>query len=365
MKKMSLSKRFLRLQFSGLSGVLGANSRIDMYDTIELLLSNQVQLAKAIKDLHRVESRDGKKKNDVKAVVLQDCMIALANGQNLSTALRPWIPDEEFQLLAAGERSGLLIESLKDVTRLIEAKRTIVQAVAGGAIYPIVLMFMITILLHQIANEMVPKFAKILPPDQWTGASVALRVISDLVVNYGVYLAVGFFVVMAWVFWSMPNMDKSKLRLYLDKIPPWSIYRMLHGSTFLLNTAVMLKAEIRVQDILIMMSKSGSPWLKRRIRLTLRGIERGLNLGEALYRTGLHFPDERAVQFLRLLAEQDGFDEKLVNFGERWLAQSVSNVKAASSTMLAVGVLIAGGLIGLILAGVVSIQALAQQVNVG
>ncbi|EOF7659938.1 TPA: hypothetical protein ACP3Z7_004795, partial [Pseudomonas aeruginosa] len=37
-----------------------------------------------------------------------------------------------------------------------------------------------------------------------------------------------------------------KGRVWLDRmLPPWSIYRMLQGTTFLLNMAVMLNAGIR------------------------------------------------------------------------------------------------------------------------
>lgn len=356
---MSISKKFLRLQFAGMAGVIGANSRIEIYETIELLLENQVRLETALRELYRVESKDGKRKNDVKAVVLYECMTALSSGRQLSDALKPWVPSEEFQLIAAGERSGMLVESLKDVTRLIEAKKTIVGAVIGGSMYPIVLMAMVTLLLQQIATNMVPQFAKIMPQENWKGAAVVLRYISIFVIDYGVYALGGLLLFTGWVLWSMPNMDRARIRLFLDKIPPWSIYRMLHGSTFLLNVAVMLRAGIRVQEILQTMSSSGSPWLRLRIKAALMGINQGHNIGVSLERSGYQFPDERAVQFLRLLAEQDGFDQKLTSFGERWLTQSVKGVKAASSVMLAVGVLTAGGLIALILAGVVSIQSLA------
>src|SRR3546814_18795379 len=97
----------------------------------------------------------------------------------------------------------------------------------------------------------------------------------------------------------MPNMHRPRIRIYLDKIPPWSIYRMLQGSTFLLNIAIMIKAGVRLQNILIMMDKTGSPWVRSRVGAALAGINSGLNLGQALPGTGYQFPDDRKVQFLR------------------------------------------------------------------
>jgi len=351
----------MRQQFSGAGGVIGAGTRIEIYETLELLLSNQVLLSKALREIYRVESKDGKRKKEVRAIVLYECMQSLENGRTLSDALARWVPDQEVQLISAGERSGDMVGALKDAVRIIEAKRQIMGAVAGGAIYPIVLMGMISILLHQIATNMVPQFSRILPPEQWTGAAAVLRVIADYVTNYGLYSLLGIFLFGCWVMWSLPNMDKSPVRKWLDFIPPWSIYRMLHGSTFLLNIAVMLRAGIRVQEILLMMSKVGSPWLRVRIQAALMGINQGQNLGVSLHRSGYNFPDPRAVQFLRILAEQDGFDEKLANFGDRWLAKSVTGIKNASRIILTAGIMVTGMLILLILAGVMSIQGLAQQ----
>src|SRR5690606_30786578 len=108
----------------------------------------------------------------------------------------------------------------------------------------------------------VPQFARILPAEQWTGAAAILRFIANAVNNYGSIALGALIVFLIWVVWSLPNMAKSPMRKWLDKIPPWSIYRMLHGSTFLLNIAVLLQAGVRVQEVLKMMSRTGSPWLK-------------------------------------------------------------------------------------------------------
>lgn len=48
----------------------------------------------------------------------------------------------------------------------------------------------------------------------------------------------------------------GKVDVWLDRtLPPWSIYRMLQGTTFLLNMAVMLNAGIRPYDSLASMIK--------------------------------------------------------------------------------------------------------------
>ena len=354
-----------RFFFSGLGGVIGAESRIEIYETIDLLISNEVLLKVAIQELHKIESQEGKKKTTTNAVVLYDCYVALNTGRQLSDALARWVPDQEVQIIRAGEKSGNLSLSFKDAINMIEARRKIMSAVASGATYPFILLGMVALLLHQIANKMVPQFARILPTEKWTGPAVVLKWIAEWVTNYGLISVIVIVCLTSWTLWSLPNVAQAKFRIYLDKIPPWSIYRMLHGSTFLLNIALMLHAGIRVQEILEIMSKNASPWFKERITGALRGINRGDNLGIALHKSGYEFPDRRAVQFLRILAEQDGFDQKLANFGQRWLEKSVSGVERASKILLMVGISVIGFLIIMILGGVIGIQQLAQSQLVG
>lgn len=359
-KELTFEQKVMRAQFCGAGGIFGAGSRIELYETLSIFLSNGVQLVDALREMYLAESKDGKKPKAVNAVVLQDCMMAYASGRSLSQALTPWVTDQETQLIMAGERSGDMAPALEDAVKFIEAKKTIVGSVIGGMAYPIVLFIMVTVLLWQITHNLVPQFERLLPSDEWTGAAALLKMISDFVMGYGLYtlVATGFLIV--FVFWAMPNLDKTKVRNYLDKIPPFSIYRMLHGSTFLLNIAVLLKAGMRLQEILEIMGRVGSPWLRERINATLIGINQGYNLGDSLENSGYDFPDDRSIRFLKILSNQEGFEVRLSNFAERWLEKSVQNIKNSTGIILGLGICAAGILILLILLGVMSIQSLVQ-----
>ena len=356
----SIERWLNRFFFSGLGGLLGADTRIEIYETIELLMTNDVPLTLAIKELYRLESRAGTKNTAANAMFLYDCYSSRNNGKPLWFALQRWVPNQEMQIIRAGEESAKVPEALRNVIELIESKRKIMGAVISGSTYPLVLLGMVGMLLHQIATNMVPQFLKILPAEKWTGPAVGLKVVADWVNGYG---TIGVIVVAcsaAWVIWSMPNMDKSRFRVYLDSIPPWSIYRMLNGSTFLLNFSLMLAANVKMQTTLEIMRESASPWLKERIGAAITGVNKGSSFVEALHQSGYEFPDRRAVQYLRLLSEQNDFEEKLVNFGKRWLDKSVKGVQSASKAMLAVSISLMGSLIMLILGGVIGIQQLAQ-----
>src|SRR3546814_16680195 len=84
----AFEKKINRLLFTG-------SSRIEMYETIALLLENGVILSKALRDLYMIESKNGKKKKEVRAVVLNEMMNGVAAGQSLSAILADWAPPQE------------------------------------------------------------------------------------------------------------------------------------------------------------------------------------------------------------------------------------------------------------------------------
>lgn len=336
------------------------NARIELYETIGLLLENGVVLSKAVQDLYMIESNNGKNPKALRALVLNAIRHGVSRGQGLSVALAPWVPHQEVALIKAGETTGQLARSLTECSRIIQAKQEIKKAVIGGLMYPLIISMVLVLLLYQISTKMVPQFARITPESSWTGAAWVLSQIAHFVVNWGLVSLLVFVVFAGWVSWSMPNLYRPRFRVWLDKLPPWSIYRALHGSTFLLNISVMLRAGVRLQDVLIIMAKTGSPWVKSRIGSALEGINSGQNLGQALYRTGYGFPDHRLVQFLRTVSEQEGFDEHLARFGERWLQKSVSQVQTSFKTIATLALFLLGGLMVLVLVGVYSLQSAAQ-----
>ncbi|MBF22308.1 MAG: secretion system protein F [Pusillimonas sp.] len=341
--------------------LFSGNLRIELYETISLLLENGVVLSKAIKDIYLIESENGKKPKAVRALVLNSLRRGIERGQSLSSAMASWVPNQEVALIKAGETSGNLSAALKECAIIIRAKQDISGSVIGGVLYPLAILSVLIVLLYQIATRMVPQFARITPEETWTGASWVLAQIAYFVVNWGLVSLVSLLLFMVWVIWSLPNLYRPRIRIWLDQIPPWSIYRALHGSTFLLNISVMLKAGVRLQDVLILMARTGSPWVRSRIGAALEGINSGENLGEALQRTGYKFPDKRMVQYLRAVGDQDGFDEHLARFGEHWLSKSVAKVKNAFRIINAICVVILGALMLLVVVGIYSLQGAAQQ----
>lgn len=354
----SFNNFIIRLQF-------GFGARVEFYEAMTLLMENGVLLNDALKEMYKIASDEGRKPKKSLAIVIYDCMMGVAEGLPLSKAMSTWISSDECSLIAAGEKSGRLIDdeggpgAFSQAIKVITAKRDILGAIAMATVYPTFLGILATYLLNMVATQLVPKLAKTTNPATWEGPAALLYEIANFVTGYGKLALAAVLLVIAVIFVSFPYL-RGNVRFYLDKVPPWSIYRMLHGSTFLLNVSVLLQSGIKLQDALELLSESASPWLKERIDAAKYGIGIGGNLGVALYKAGYDFPDKKAVQFLMILSNREGFEKALARFGDRWLASTIKKIQSVAKVALAVGVLLIGVLMLIVVAGAGGIQDAMQ-----
>jgi type II secretory pathway component PulF len=339
----AFEERIIRLQF-------GDGTRIEFYETLQILIENRVSINDALKELYSVWSNNGKSKSAALAVVTHDLMQQLSNGAKLSSAIARWAPYEEVSLIAAGEKAGRLVAAFDDAVRVITAKQKIRSALMKATVYPTFLGIPLVILLWIISTKMVPSMARQSDPAGWSGAAYGLYLLSSFVTNYGVAaicLLVGLAIAIVFSFSRLTG----SIRIYLDKWPFYSTYRMIHGSTFLLNLAVMMRAGISLYDALKLLHQYANPYMRERIQGAMYGIRQGANLGVALGNAGHGFPDKRAIQFIRILASREGFSESINKYSERWLMASIKRIEMLATVSLNSMLIVIGLVMALVVMG--------------
>lgn len=328
----------------------GATSRIEFYEALSILIGNGVQLIDALGELYNVASHDGKKPNAPLAIIYAYLIDGMRGGKRFSMLLRRYVNYEECSLIAGGEKSGNMEQAFEYAVRVISKKSEIIGAVAMATVYPTILAGMAMFLVNMVATKLVPKFSKMSNPETWEGSARIVYLMGDFVTNYGREALIAIFVFLVLLGLSFPYL-RGHVRIYLDRVFPWSLYRMLYGSTFLLNVSVMIGSGVQLRDALEALSKNANPWLRERIEGALYGTGIGANLGVALKNSGYEFPDRRAVRYLEVLANQDGFEKAIARFGERWMDESVKQAKAIGKIALGVGIALIGALMLLIMSG--------------
>jgi len=351
----SLADRWSALSETWYSKQFGGKERIQFYESMVALLENGVGINDALKEVGDVYSDGGKQPNHPIALACSAIGLSVRNGKKLAAACQAWMPYQEVAIIGAGEKSGNLLQACFDCVRIIEARQKITSLVLSASLYPSLLWGLMAYLLHIVATKMVPAMARRSDPESWSGIPALLYAIANFVNHWGLVtlICIVLFVISSIV--TLPYFT-GPIRVWLERFPPWSIYKALHGSTFLLNISVMLRSNVNQIDALDALKLNAKPWLRERMTAARYGVRMGKNFGVALHLAGHQFPDKQAVQFLCVLATRKGFSEAIHRFSNRWLDNTLKRVERYTKSFLLASSIAIGVLMILVLIGTYSMQ---------
>ncbi len=345
---MNLEQKYARFMFS-----VDTAGRRRMWTKLSKLLSNGVPILDALGTIHERRVAGGSPK-DPTTLAVGEWIERLRNGQRLGHAVEGWAPRDERMLISAGEQSGKLDEALMFASEVMMAKSQIRSAVISGLAYPAVMLMLAFGVLIMFSYKIIPEFSRVVPDDKWTGIARIMVDFSAFSRDW-MWLIVSLIVgVLVALFVSLPRWSDG-LRVRLDRYPPFSIYRMLQGSTWMISLAALVAAGVCVENALQQLSEGGSRWLTARTNACLRGMRSGRQLGDALALSGYGFPDREIIDDLGVYSRLSGFDQALAIIGKEWITESVNKIQGMMKfifgvSVLGVGLFIAfmvGGLIGM------------------
>jgi type II secretory pathway component PulF len=343
---------FVRVQFGG-------QQRARVYRKISSFLRNGVSLPETLRILHRFASNDGKKPKAPVAIVLKAWLDRVNNGMSLGRAIDGWVPPSDRIIIEAGEEAGSLAAALDNALFIQNSAKKIRSTIISGLAYPVLLIAMAFGLLILMAVRIVPAFASVLPRSRWEGSAALVAKMADFV-DYGMApTLISCAIIVSIMLWSMPRWV-GRWRVYADYVVPWSLYRLSLGSGFMLSVSALVKAGVQIPEILRILMRGAQPWYRERMVETLKHVNNGMNLGEALYRTKLNFPDAETVKDLRAYAGFDNFDDILESLGKEWVDESVGRIQGQMSMLKNLAIIILGLVFGIIASGIFSLE---QQVG--
>lgn len=332
-----------------------AQARLRIYRKIEKMLSNGLPLLRVLQDLEMRASHDGRKPTLPEAVLIGEWRRVVQNGGGLAEGMDGWVPQAEQMIVMAGEQSGRLEAALCSVTGIVMSGRRIRNAVVSGLAYPVALFAMMVAYLYLFGAKLVPQFAAIEDPTRWHGSARVLYLLSLFVQSWLPECIAAIAVLLALLAWSMPRWA-GRLRSRFDEIAPWSIYRLMVGSSFLTAFASMQAAGFTVEQSLTRLADHAKPWLRERIDDMLFGVKSGLNVGEAMRVSGYRFPSREIVEDLCVYAQYKGFAESLKTLADEWVETGVEKVTAQMRILNGFAIVVMALMLGLLIIGFFGIQ---------
>jgi len=319
-----------------------------------------IPMQRVLEMLYNQASMGGKAETKPQAVIFKDWLRGIQNGQALSKAVGNWIPDNERMMIEAGEESQSLSESLDNLVEITQGMRNIKSAVVGGVIYPIILLCFIIGVLNLFSLRVFPEFDSVYPMEKWTGLAGTMVLLVHFVKSYLNITIIGIIAVFSLISFSMTRWT-GEYRKYFDKIPPWSIYRLISGAGFLMSLGALINSGVQTSRALEKIGANANPWMKERVMAALHYVYSGLNVGRALKNSGYDYPDKELIEDLVIYSDLPSFSEMLDILGKEWLTDTTDKVKKQANILNGVALFLLFGVIGWLFSGLYAIVNQIQE----
>lgn len=316
----SLERSFAQLSF-------GTDQRLRAWKKISVMLRNKVGIDQILAELYDRASEEGKKPRESMAIVYDEWRKVILNGGRFSDAIEGWVPALERMIIMAGEQSGNLPKAFDSVIAVVRAGRKIRNAVVGGLLYPTILIAATIAYLFLFGLKVVPEFTRIIDPANWGPAARSLYLLSEFTIHYGPFLIGGIIAAVTGIVLTLPRWT-GDWRVRADRLPPWSLYRLVVGAGFMQSLAALLSGGGRIKDSLQSVGQISTPYLRERVDGFLLGINSGLNAGDAMRDSGYDFPSKEIVGDLGVYARHSGdFGSALESIASEWMETGLEQVQ--------------------------------------
>ncbi len=334
--------------------IFSNKTRLKLYRKIASLMKNRFSLMDALDMLHDGASNGGKNPGEPLAIALAAWGRSLNNGAPFSDALKGWAPDRERLMLSVGDVSDLE-NALLNLIKVTEGSTKMIRPIIGAITYPTFLLMMSVLIIYAIGVYMVPPMIDAAPNVRWHGMAADLVDLSAWIKDNWIVAFATLPVIMLIVYATI-GIWTGKIRAIFDSMPPWSLYKIFTGISWLLALSALVKGGTPVSTALRALRRDASKYLKERIDKTLVYVNNGDNLGQALAKTGLSFPDKEIIADLKIYSELDNFEEALDNLANEWLEESVYMIEERAGILNMVALLSIGAVIAWAVMGTFEMQ---------
>jgi type II secretory pathway component PulF len=337
-KLQRINAEIIRFQFRS-----NRRGRMRVYRKLEGMLKTNEALSRALDRLYQNVTEMGKYPDRPAAIALREWFLKDRAGVTLSQAMEDWVPAGELYMIRAGEESGSLAKALSSIQTMGARAKEMKEAVMYAVGYPIFMFILVGFVIWTFGINLIANL-RANAPKNVLEAIGGVAVFSDFITAWGLWIILIIVIVCLVIASTLPYW-KGLLRAKFDMYPPWSWYRVLQGSGFLLGLSSLLGAQVPLKRSLEILEEQGKPWIRERIGLARQKVLRGHNLGEALRLTKMNFPDPTVAVDLEILAERADVGAVIEQVTDEWMGEQIDAMKVQAVLIRNIGMAIVGGII--------------------
>lgn len=303
--------------------------RRDLYDKLAQFSEDGLSPKEAISLIHDRRADRG----DISAVMTGEWLNRLGASRSLADSMAPWIPPIETVLIAVGESTGRLAESLTEVTTLATRRHDLVKVTRQHMRKALTAWALVTSIVLMIAQVVAPKLRLVLPPSKWSfNQSLYFHVMhgTERVLPYALVVLA---CLLFWAFWSRPRWVGPR-RAFFDRFPPWSLYRKVEGAWLLVALATLMLSNVAPVDALKRIKRFSAPYVRQHLGRMILRMESGKREGEAMD-TGM-LSQEMVDDLMDYQSSAAGFAKGVDRLGRQAVDKTGQIMTAAAASIEAI-----------------------------
>lgn len=312
-----------------LAGWSFRHNRLAMYETLAEALSEKTSNSKVtLRVRFQKWAQRDKARNDLRAHVYAHVERRLGQGgAHLGEALRPFVPVDEHLILSTADRSGDLRQAVDLVIRNIVATKTMNDAVRGAMAQPMLGVASILAMSIWYGLSMWPEFMRSIPRRFWPTWALPCIDVQTWVAHHW-WALLSLFVIAAAYYVTL-NTWTGRIRSWVDRIPPWSIYRGRQASNLLCVLSALVACGVTVREALVLVQGYSTPYMKWHLARIINRYDSSGQDSLASLRTGLF--SREILDRVEDAAANRTFDATLRHVGEVSLNMVVRIVNAQAA----------------------------------
>ena len=282
----------------------------------------------------------------------------IIEGKSLSLSMRTCgfhIQDSVIAAVSIGEESGHLDRVLDRLSGELETSLENKQAVRSALVYPIVIIFVATIVLYVLLAFAVPKIIQVFESSKQALPLITKIVvaISDLVSAYGFYGFILIFMLIFTFFLALRNEDRRRkwhnYWIHSKILGNWD--RMANVSDWCQSLGMLLSSGVPLVVALKVSNQNiGNLWLRERLVET----EKKILEGSSLYQAIKHI-DIMPAFMLHMISSGEAsseLEDMLLRVGEFYRKKLNDSIKSFIQILQPAIMVVLGGLVAVIISAI-------------
>jgi hypothetical protein len=223
---------------------------------------------------------------------LAACEADLSGKTDFFSAIKAWLPDDEFRVLKSAQSTNISKE-INLAIKICEEKEKTKKQMAS-VIKKNIPMFIMGFVVHFILYEFV--YASFVNPGDIQNKSISEMNITEMVYvtynfikNNWILLGVAIVAVGVFISWSNKNWHKRGFNIranYIDFLPPYSLSKVKEQYNFLMLLNSFIQSGKNFQDAVDEASAGSTPYVKRHIAEIKRNSTKAANEAINIYFLG-------------------------------------------------------------------------------